>query len=386
MKRYLATAVVALTAALGVTGATAGTALAAAPGAQHATAARHSGAVKPAAATALRVMPLGDSITWGVGSSTGDSYRGALSDDLTSEGHALDFVGSVQNGTMSDPDNEGHSGYRIDQIAALADASLDRYRPNVVTLEIGTNDLNQNYEVPTATDRLHALVDQITADVPDATVLVASLIISTNAVEEPNRPAFNQAIPGIVQAEQNAGKHVGYVDMSALTAADLSDALHPNDGGYVKMATAFNAGVQSADSSGWITPPVAAGGPVTSGIAGKCLDDNGASTTDGAAVQLWSCDSSFAQVWSLYKDGSLRVQGKCLDATGAGTGNGTLVEIWTCNGGGNQVWQVYGGGYRNPVSGRCLDDPASSTTDGTQLQLYDCNGTAAQSWSALQPG
>ncbi|SHM34015.1 SGNH/GDSL hydrolase family protein [Actinacidiphila paucisporea] len=342
-------------------------------------------AAPAAASTPLRLMPLGDSITWGVGSSTGDSYRSALWNDLAAKGHPLDFVGSGRDGVMSDPDNEGHSGWRIDQIAGIADASLARYRPNVITLEIGTNDLNQNYQVPTATARLRALVDQLTADAPDATVVVASLIVSTNPTEEPNRPAFNQAVPGIVQAEQAAGKHVGYVDMSTLTTADLSDALHPNDAGYVKMATAFDSGVRAADAAGWIHAPVPlTSGVVHSGIAGKCLDDNGSSTANGTAVQLWTCNGTGAQVWTTPGDGTLRVLGKCLDATAAGTANGTKVQVWDCNGGGNQQWQAFNGGYRNPVSGRCLDDPSSSTTDGTRLQLYDCNGTAAQKWTPPQ--
>jgi lysophospholipase L1-like esterase len=338
-------------------------------------------AVPAASTTALRLMPLGDSITWGVGSSTGNGYRGPLRNEVTADGHPTDFVGTLRGGTMSDPDNEGHSGYRIDQIAALADASLARYRPNVVTLEIGTNDLNGDYQVSTATARLKSLVDQITADAPDATVLVASLIVSTSAGEEQHRAAFNQAVPGIVESEQAAGKHVGYVDMSALTSADLSDSLHPNDGGYQKMADAFHRGVQAADSAGWLHAPVSQAAPVVSGIAGKCLDVNGGSSADGTPVQIWSCDNSAAQLWSALPDGTLRAVGKCLDATGRGTANGTKVEIWTCNGGANQVWQAYNGGYRNPVSGRCLDDPASATTDGTQLQLWDCNGNANQKWA-----
>ncbi len=212
-----------------------------------------SAAAHPDAAS-LRLMPLGDSITWGVGSSTGNGYRASLWNALAGEGHALDFVGSGRNGTMSDPDNEGHSGWLIEQIAGIADSTLATYRPNVVTLMIGTNDLNRNNQVPTAIDRLHSLVDQITNDVPGVTVLLASLIVSTDPVEEPYRPAFNQQVPGIVSAEQSAGKHVGFVDMSALTTADLSDSLHPNDSGYQKMADAFNAGVQAADAAGWITP------------------------------------------------------------------------------------------------------------------------------------
>jgi lysophospholipase L1-like esterase len=340
-------------------------------------------AAAPAAVrqAALRVMPLGDSITWGVGSSTGNGYRGPLFTTVTGEGYVPDFVGSGRGGTMTDPDNEGHSGWRIDQIAGIADADLARYEPNVVTLMIGTNDLNQNYQVPTAPDRLHALVDRIVADDPGATVLLADLILSTSAPVVQAEPAYNSAVGQIVQAEQAAGRHVSFVDMGALTTADLSDSLHPNDSGYQKMAAAWNKGIQAADAAGWIQQPQAVSGPVASGIAGKCLDVNGGSSANGTAVQIWGCNSTTAQVWTAPSDGTLRAVGKCLDVTAAGTANGTPVEIWDCNGGGNQQWQPYNGGFRNPVSGRCLDDPGLSTTDGTRLALWDCNGGANHQWT-----
>lgn len=348
-------------------------------------AAADSGARPPSAAApaALRVMPLGDSITWGVGSPSGNSYRSFLWNQLSADGHALDFVGSGRNGTMSDPDNEGHSGWRIDQIAGIADSVLARHRPNVVTLEIGTNDLNGNYQIPTAPDRLRSLIDQITRAVPDATVLVGTVIVSTSGTEEANRPAFNAKLPGIVQAQQAAGKHVRLVDMGALTAADLSDALHPNDNGFRKMADAFHAGVRAAEAAGWIDPPASTGGQVRSGIAGKCLDVNGGSSVNGTAVDISSCNGSAAQQWSARSDGTLRALGKCLDVAGRGTANGTKIQIWDCSGATNQQWQAFNGGYRNPVSGRCLDDPGASTADGTQLVLWDCNGAANQQWTAL---
>jgi lysophospholipase L1-like esterase len=339
--------------------------------------------------SSLRLEPMGDSITAGYQSTTGNGYRGPLWDELTGEGHPLDFVGSQQDGTMSDPDNEGHSGWRIDQLAAITDSSLATYKPNVVTLMIGTNDMGQNYEVSTAPARLKALVDQILNDDPTVTVLLANLIVSTNTVVEANEPAFNAAIPGIVQSEQAAGKHVAFVDMSALTTADLFDALHPNDTGYQLMADAWNKAIQAADAAGWIAPPVSLGGSptpgtasaVVSGIAGKCLDVNTGSSADGTAVQLYGCNHTAAQSWTPYSDGSLRALGKCLDATGGGTADGTLTQLYDCNGGGGQVWQSYDGGYRNLVSGRCLDDPGASTTDGTQLELWDCNGGANQQWT-----
>jgi lysophospholipase L1-like esterase len=217
--------------------------------------------VTPASAasnTPLRVMPLGDSITWGAGSSTGNGYRGPLWNELAADGHPLDFVGTVQNGSMSEPDNEGHPGYHINEIAALADASLTRYRPNVVTLHIGTNDLIGASGANAAITELKSLVNQITADVPDATVLVASLVVSTNSSEEQWRGTYNQAIPQIVRDAQAAGKHVAFVDMSSVTTADLADPLHPNDSGYQKMADAFHRGVQSADSAGWLRNPAPA--------------------------------------------------------------------------------------------------------------------------------
>lgn len=375
MKKYLAPWVAALATALGLGGALPA---AAATGTES-----PPSAVGAAAPTALRLMPLGDSITWGVGSPSGNGYRSFLWNQLAAEGHALDFVGSGRSGTMSDPDNEGHSGWRIDQITGIADSVLARHRPNVVTLEIGTNDLNGNYQIPTAPDRLRALIDRITGAAPDATVLVGTVIISTSGTEEANRPAFNARIPGIVQAAQAAGKHVRLVDMSALTTADLADSLHPNDNGYRKMADAFNAGIQAADAAGWIKPPGSAGSEVRSGVAGKCLDVNGGNSANGTAVDIWSCNGSDAQLWSARSDGTLRALGKCLDASGRGTANGTKVTVWDCNGGTNQQWQAYNGGYRNPVSGRCLDDPGASAADGTQLVLWDCHGGVNQQWTAL---
>ncbi|MGW2386016.1 ricin-type beta-trefoil lectin domain protein [Streptomyces sp. NPDC001658] len=333
--------------------------------------------------TPLRVMPLGDSITWGVGSSTGNGYRAPLWNRLAADGHPLDFVGTVRGGSMSDPDNEGHSGYRIDQIATLADASLTRYRPNVVTLHIGTNDLQGASEVDSAIARLRSLVNQITADVPDATVLVASLVVSTSSSEERWRGTYNQAVRQIVSDAQATGKRVAFVDMSSLTTAD---PLHPNDSGYQKMADAFHRGVQAADSAGWLKDPAPAPARVQSGVADKCMDVNGAGTADGTAVQTWSCGNGANQYWSAYTDGTLRSMGKCLDTAGGATANGTRVQIWSCHGGANQVWQPYNGGYRNPASGRCLDVPGSSTADGTQLVLWDCNGGSNQKWTTLTAG
>ena len=124
-------------------------------------------------------------------------------------------------------------------------------------------------------------------------------------------------------------------------------------------------------------------GPVTSGIAGKCIDNNNGSTANANPVQLWSCNGSAAQTWQLLDDGTLRTAGKCADVTASGTANGTKIQLFDCNGSAAQRWEWHSATQSlvNPASGRCLDDPSSSTTDGTQLQIWDCNATPAQQWA-----
>ncbi|WP_394845938.1 GH92 family glycosyl hydrolase [Pendulispora brunnea] len=119
-----------------------------------------------------------------------------------------------------------------------------------------------------------------------------------------------------------------------------------------------------------------------SGLASKCADVNQGSQTNGTKVQLYDCNSSIAQQWSLPGDGTVQAVGKCLDVTTSGTANGTKVQLWDCNASGAQQWVAgANGSLRNPQSGRCLDVPNSATENGTQLQIYDCNASAAQQWA-----
>jgi len=121
-------------------------------------------------------------------------------------------------------------------------------------------------------------------------------------------------------------------------------------------------------------------GPIT-GIAGKCVDVAGASTANGAAIQLYTCNGTGAQRWTVGADGTLRALGKCADVTAGSTANGAKVQLYDCNGTGAQVWQAQGNGtLRNPQSNRCLDATGISSADGTRLQIWDCTGGANQVW------
>ncbi|WP_328965348.1 GDSL-type esterase/lipase family protein [Streptomyces virginiae] len=204
---------------------------------------------------AVTVMPLGDSITAGVGSSTAAGYRAPLYDDLKRAAKSVDFVGSLHTGTMPDGDNEGHPGRRIDQIAKAADCSVPAQRPNVVTLHAGTNDLNQNHDVKAAPARLGSLIDQVLDDDPEATVLVADLVPATKPGLQPLIDAYNAQLPSVVGGFRDRGKHVALLDMSAVTTADLAQPAHPNDTGYRKMADVFLDGIAQAAADGWLEDP-----------------------------------------------------------------------------------------------------------------------------------
>lgn len=184
----------------------------------------------------LRVLPLGDSITWGMSSSTGSGYRGPLRAALLDGGFNVDFVGSIASGTMTDPYNEGHSGWRIDQIAGSTTQVVQKYQPNVVLLKAGTNDMIQSYAVGTAPNRLSDLIDQILAASPSTTVLVASLVPATDGTINNNIKAFNAKLPELVAQKRRQGLAVYFVDMSSFPSSALADGIHPNDAGYQLMA------------------------------------------------------------------------------------------------------------------------------------------------------
>jgi len=158
----------------------------------------------------------------------------------------------------------------------------------------------------------------------------------------------------------------------------------PNAFGGGPNAATVSGGTLVVDSVAVYTKGAGSGSSGATTIAGpggKCVDVAGDDVGgDGAAVQLWDCQSwAVDQHWS-WSGSSLRTLGLCLDVAGGGTANGTKVQLHDCTGNAAQQWVVSGAGLRNPQSNRCLDAPSGATANGTRLQIWDCNGTAAQSF------
>jgi len=123
------------------------------------------------------------------------------------------------------------------------------------------------------------------------------------------------------------------------------------------------------------------GGQIT-GLGGKCVDVAAANTANGTPVQLYDCNGTAAQQWSVNADGSIRALGKCLDVTSGATTDGAKVQLWDCNGTGAQRWTVTGArDIVNIAANKCLDATDNSAANGTRLQIWTCAGTANQKWT-----
>ena len=124
----------------------------------------------------------------------------------------------------------------------------------------------------------------------------------------------------------------------------------------------------------------ATAGPIT-GLAGKCIDVAAASNANGAHVQLYDCNGTAAQTWTVADDGSLQALGKCMDVTAASTANGAKIQLYDCNGTGAQKWSPSNGQLVNTGSGKCLDATDNSSANGNQLQIWTCAASANQKWT-----
>ncbi len=233
---------------------------------------------------ALRIMPMGDSITEGGAYSLSnppstpphESYRLYLHQQLTAAGKNVEFVGTRFSPPFGDkspfkaPWSQGQSGAVIgpdpNYFHSLASGleptsgyanirkAIQCTRPNIILLMIGTNDLIRRFDVPGyadgAPDKLQALVQQLQIALRDnglgkSQILIASTLpwlVSTAVQGSPEQFEING------RAEQLGAldpfDNVHFVDMynrTGLVAADyfnegLGVAVHFKKTGATKIA------------------------------------------------------------------------------------------------------------------------------------------------------
>lgn len=210
------------------------------------------------------VLPLGDSITRGdslnpVGGFPG-GYRTRFYQELTNGLGAVDFIGSETTNpdppALPDPDHQGVSGERIDQIMGNYVTRLaGRPVPDVVLLHAGSNDMIQNWNAATATNRLDQLIGVILGECSRTRIVVARIIGCTaDAAVDARIATFNEGVAQVAAARQAAGWPVTLVNMDEVVRkeTDFSDGYHPNRQGYDRMGDAWYAAVSGLGA----LPPV----------------------------------------------------------------------------------------------------------------------------------
>ncbi|MEU6606462.1 SGNH/GDSL hydrolase family protein [Streptomyces shenzhenensis] len=193
--------------------------------------------------TPVRVMPLGDSITYGIGDPDGNGYRDHLATSLNRRSVTVDFVGSQTSGSMADRENNGYPGWTIDQIAGPAGRDVPAMRPDVVTLMAGTNDMIHDVDPGNAINRLQRLIDGVLAANPDGFVVVATLTPCTDAAVQARMDSYNAQVREQVGARVARGDRIVLVEMAGVSTQGWPDFVHPNDAAYQQMAAVFSNGV-----------------------------------------------------------------------------------------------------------------------------------------------
>ncbi|KAK4499998.1 hypothetical protein PRZ48_008184 [Zasmidium cellare] len=256
----------------------------------------HACAVSPKAP--LRIVPTGDSITEGEGSSDYNGYRLFLYRHLMEDcnDRSVEFVGTRRSGLSPDPsiqgleETEGYSGWDIERLLNFSmdpiAETLSR-QPNVMLLHIGTSTkpdyhmliltIGTNNVAPLplrppdivapedSPEKLEQLIDEILKLAPSIVLIVAQIITSPNFGWKDNTPIFNAPIPDMVEKRRAKGFKIMTIDMSSVgtdcvrdfdnspvDCEDINgDGLHPKDEGYRKMAGFWYEALVEATKRGW---------------------------------------------------------------------------------------------------------------------------------------
>ena len=244
----------------------------------------------------MRIMPVGDSITRGVGSTYTThgyiGYRKPLYLKLIdpNNGYDVDFVGTQQEGDFAEPNHEGHGSWSDYNVAwgkvEVPNSGIYNWLvqnpADIILLHIGTN------YIDTSPDDVEDILDEVDRYESDynmeVTVVVARIIkrlgyesivtifndnvqaMAQDRISNPNNPAYpDKVVPPNDVDMEHALVYPGDF---------IADGVHPNDTGYAKMANVWFDALDSV-----IIPPSITSEPITNATVSQLysydVDANG---------------------------------------------------------------------------------------------------------------
>lgn len=248
---------------------------------------------------AIRIMPLGDSITAGSSSGVVDpaawiSYRKDLRDLLAARRYSTVFVGSLSNGAavagFTDTKHEGHGGWQAaggaNSILPNLNGFLTANPPDVVLLHIGTNDISSGQSPAGIRDEINSILDEIDnyeQGPPLRPVWVVLALIVNRATGDSLRDEttdLNNRLDLLAASRRNSGDKIVVVDMELaiddydkIPNGEMFDDIHPYATGYTKMAQAWYDELIDI-------LPTAAAGPDKNANPGASVSLNGSGSSD----------------------------------------------------------------------------------------------------------
>ena len=119
---------------------------------------------------------------------------------------------------------------------------------------------------------------------------------------------------------------------------------------------------------------------IHSGIAKECVDAYHSGTSAGTAVDVWNCNDSKAQTWTVNRFAIEHAANMCLSVQNDSKQANSVIVLESCSGAPGQVWLRDQSGFYNPNSGLCLSAPIKQKQG--PLQLASCNSLsqAREQW------
>lgn len=217
----------------------------------------------------LRIMCIGASITRGEVSTGDRGYRKHIRDNLTSWGNPVNYVGFNRLGDWGDNDVEGYGAQRIRKIHEKAVKAVPPLQPNLILIQVGTSDCFQKDDTTYIMMRMRELVDFMMEASPRATVILSTLVTTTNLDFEPCMLSANAQIRQVYNDMVREEKRVALAEMhynqglpGRPKPEDIgSDRIHPTDEGYIMMGEIFLEKIREVESKGYLQAPVDIGIP-----------------------------------------------------------------------------------------------------------------------------
>ena len=208
------------------------------------------------ASSPLRIMPIGDSITYG--SSQRPGYRYPLQDIARQRNCSIDLVGSAvrfwadgpPTGRYANYDHHHQSrgGRTVGQATNNALPAVRNLRPDAVFIHLGTNDITKGVPLARSESELRRLVRGIRATRANTAIYVAAI--------PPPGPAhraaannWNNRVRSVVTSFQRQGAQIRLVDMARgwNHRTMTTDNIHPNAVGANRLATRFTDALQATN-------------------------------------------------------------------------------------------------------------------------------------------